>query len=62
MNPNYLSQSTSQGQALRVALQTLTCCLASAVVSHEIKEILFVGQQTRNPNLKTGAKILGLTR
>ena len=61
MNPNYLSQATSQGQALRVALQTLTCRLASVALSHEIKEILFVGQQTRNPNLKTGAEILGLT-
>lgn len=29
--------------------------------SVEIKAILFVGQQTRNPNLKTGAEILGLT-
>ena len=61
MNPVCSIQPAHQGQALRVAMQTLTCCLDSAEVHHEIKAILLVKQQTRKPNLKTGTKILGLT-
>jgi hypothetical protein len=61
MNPVCAIQVAYQGQALRVATRTLTCYLDYAEVNHEIKVVLFVKQQTQNPNLKTGAEILGLT-
>ena len=61
MTPACYSRAAHQGQALRVAWQGLTRFSGLIFVYHELKATLFLGNTERNPNFRTGSRILGLT-